>query len=252
MFLFKKLVAPFLLPPGLFILALLLSGGFLIFWHRRKIGIFNLIVGLLFWIFCSAPFSNFLMGGLESDFQIPQAVKGDVIVLLGGGSIDNVPDFSGYGIPTDRMIGRIVTAVRLQKYLNIPIIVSSGKVHKNSSAGAFIAKRFLIDLGVEEGQIVIEDKSRDTYENAKYTREICLRNGYKNPILVTSASHLKRSLLSFNKIGMDIVPYPANFRSKRNNNYQLYSYLPRSSSLMTTSIALHEYLGILFYNLTYL
>ncbi|MGD9363586.1 MAG: YdcF family protein, partial [Desulfobacterales bacterium] len=193
MFLFKKLVAPFLLPPGLFILVLLLSGVFLIIWHRRKIGIFNLVVGLIFWIFCSAPFSNFLMRGLESEFQIPQPVKGDVIVLLGGGSIDKVPDFSGSGIPTDRMIGRIVTAVRLQKYLNIPIIVSSGKVHKNSSAGALIAKRFLIDLGVEEGKIVIEDKSRDTYENAKYTREICLRNGYKNPILVTSASHLKRS-----------------------------------------------------------
>ena len=85
MFLFKKLVAPFLLPPGLFILALLLSGVFLIFCHRRKIGIFNLVVGLIFWIFCSAPFSNFLMGGLESEFQIPNNVQGDVIVLLGGG-----------------------------------------------------------------------------------------------------------------------------------------------------------------------
>lgn len=252
MFLFKKLVAPFMLPPGLFILVLLLSGVFLIFRHHRKIGIFNFVVGLFFWILCSAPFSNFLMEGLESEFQIPNNVKGDVIVLLGGGNIDKVPDFSGYGIPTDRMIGRIVTAVRLQKYLSIPIIVSSGKVHKNSSAGALIAKRFLIDLGVEEGQIIIEDKSRDTYENAKYTREICLRNGYKNPILVTSASHLKRSLLSFKKIGMDIVPYPANFRSKRTKNYQLYSYLPHSSSLVTTSIALHEYLGILFYNLAYL
>jgi len=119
MFLFKKIVTPFILPPGLFVLALLLSGVFLIFLHRRKIGIFNLAIGLLFWTFCFAPFSNFLMSGLESEFQIPQNVKGDVIVLLGGGSIDNVPDFSGYGIPTDRMIGRIVTAVRLQKHLNL-------------------------------------------------------------------------------------------------------------------------------------
>ena len=252
MFLFKKLVTPFILPPGLFVLALLLSGIFLIFRHRRKIGIFNVVIGLLFWIVCSVPFSNFLMSGLESDFQIPQNVKGDVIVLLGGGSIDRVPDFSGYGIPTDRMIGRIVTAVRLQKYLNIPIIVSGGKADKSRSSEALIAKRFLVDLGVEEGQIVIEEKSRDTYENAKYTREICLRNGYKNPILVTSASHLKRSLLSFRKIGIDMVPYPANFKSKGVKNYQLYSYLPRSGSLMITSDALHEYLGILFYNLVYL
>ena len=191
------------------------------------------------------------MGDLESEFQIPQNVKGDVIVLLGGGSINNAPDFSGYGIPTDRMIGRIVTAVRLQKYLNIPIIVSGGKAHKNRRSGALIAKRFLIDLGVDEGQIVIEERSRDTYENAKNTREICLRNGYKNPILVTSASHMKRSLLSFKKAGIDVTPYPANFKSKRINDYGWHNYLPRSSSLMITSDAFHEYLGIFFYKLAY-
>ena len=251
MFLLKKLVTPFILPPGFFILVLLLSGAFLIFRHHRKLGIFNLVIGLFFWIFCSAPFANFLIGSLESEFEIPQDINGDVIILLGGGSIDSVPDFSGYGIPTDSMIGRIVTAVRLQKVLDIPIIVSGGKIPKNKSSEALIAKRFLVDLGVEEDQVLIEEKSRDTYENAKHTKEICLKNDFKKPILVTSASHLRRSLLSFRKVGMDIMPYPANFKSKRHNTYQLRHYLPRSSSLSRTSSALHEYLGILFYKLAY-
>jgi uncharacterized SAM-binding protein YcdF (DUF218 family) len=251
MFFLKKLVTPFILPPGLFIFVLILSGVVFIFWHRRKIGIFNLVISLLFWIFCTAPFSDFLIRGLESEFSIPKNVKGDVLILLGGGIIDNVPDFSGYGIPTDRMVGRIVTAVRLQKNLNIPIIVSGGKAIKNRSSEALIAKRFLIDLGVEKGQIVIEEKSRDTYENAKHVREICLRNDYKNPILITSASHMKRSLLSFKKIGTDVMPYPANFKSKSINEYGWYNYLPRSSSLGKTSAAFHEYLGIFFYRLAY-
>jgi uncharacterized SAM-binding protein YcdF (DUF218 family) len=149
------------------------------------------------------------------------------------------------------MIGRIVTAVRLQKNLNIPIIVSGGKASKNRSSAALIAKRFLIDLGVQEGQIVIEEKSRDTYENAKYIREICLKNGYKNPILITSASHMKRSLLSFKKVGTDVTPYPANFKTKSINEYRWHNYLPRSSSLGKTSIAFHEYLGIFFYKHAY-
>ena len=251
MFFFKRLVTPYILPPGLFILALILSGALCVFWHRRKIGIFNLAIGLLFWICCTAPFSDFLMRGLESEFYMPKKVKGDVLILLGGGIIDKVPDFSGYGIPTDRMIGRIVTAVRLQKNLNIPIIVSSGKASKNRNSAALIAKRFLIDLGVQEDQIVIEEKSRDTYENAKYIREICSRNDYKNPILITSASHMKRSLLSFKKVGIDVMPYPANFQSKSINEYGWHSYLPRSSSLGKTSLAFHEYLGLFFYKLAY-
>jgi uncharacterized SAM-binding protein YcdF (DUF218 family) len=104
--------------------------------------------------------------------------------------------------------------------LNIPIIVSGGKANVNSSSEALIAKRFLIDIGVEEGQIVIEENSRDTYENAKFIREICRRDDYKNPILITSASHMKRSLLAFKKIGLNVWPYPANFRTKSINEYE--------------------------------
>ncbi len=251
MFFFKKLVTPFILPPGLFILALILSGALFMFWHRRQIGIFHFAIGLLFSLFRCAPFSNYLMRGLESEFYIPKTVKGDVLLLLGGGIIDNVPDFSGYGIPTDAMVGRIVTAVRLQKRLNIPIIVSGGKTSINSSSEALIAKRFLVDLGVEKGQIVMEEKSKDTYENAKYISEICRREDYKNPILITSASHMKRSLLAFKKIGLNVVPYPANFRTKSTNEYGWHSYLPRSGSLDNTSAAFHEYLGIFFYKLAY-
>ena len=130
MFFLKRLVTPFILPPGFFILVLILSGVLFIFWHRRKIGIFNLTIGLLFWMCCTAPFSNFLMRSLESEFHIPKNVKGDVIILLGGGIIYDVPDFSGYGIPTDRMLGRIVTAVRLHKSLKIPIIAISPRVER--------------------------------------------------------------------------------------------------------------------------
>lgn len=251
MFFLKKLVTPFILPPGLFILALIISGTLFIFLHRRKIGIFNLAIGFLLWVFCSTPFSNFLIAGLESDLHIPQKVSGDVIILLGGGIIDNAPDFSGYGIPTDRMIGRIVTAVRLQKKMDIPIIVSGGKVYKNMSSEALISKRFLIDLGVDEDKIIIEEKSRDTYENARYTTEICRGKDYNNPILVTSASHMKRSLLSFKKFDMNAIPFPSNFKSKNLYYLRWHSYLPHSSSLQLTSDAFHEYLGIFFYKLAY-
>lgn len=251
MFFFKKLITPFVLPPGIFILTIIISGALFIILRRRKMGIFNLAIGFLLWIFCSIPFSNLLMNGLESDFHIPQKVDGDVIILLCGGIIEDIPDFSGYGSPTDHTLGRIVTAVRLQKKLNIPIIVSGGMVYKSKSSEALIAKRFLTDLGVDEDQVIIEEKSRDTYENAKFSAEICKRKVYKKPILVTSAFHMKRSLLSFKKFDMNVLPYPSNFKSNNIYDFSWHSYLPLSSSLQLTSDAFHEYLGILFYRLAH-
>jgi uncharacterized SAM-binding protein YcdF (DUF218 family) len=251
MFFFKKLITPFILPPGIFILVLISSGVLIIFLKRRKIGIFNLALGLLLWIFCSALFSNYLLGSLESGFDVSPDVTGDCIILLGGGIIDRVPDFSGFGAPTDSMLARIVTAVRVQKKLDVPIIVSGAKMYGNLSSEAQIAKRFMVDLGVVEGQIILEENARDTYENAKYAQEICLKKNYQKPILITSAFHMKRALLSFKKVGLDVTPYPAGFRSKNIQNVGWFGYLPRSGSLEATSDALHEYLGILFYRLAY-
>ena len=119
---------------------------------------------------------------------------GDVIILLGGGVYDGVPDFSGIGRPSDRALPRVITAARLQKRLNLPVIVCGGAVFEKFTKEAPILKRFLTDLGVSEEKIILEDRSRDTHENAKFTAEICSKMGYKRPILVTSAFHLKRSI----------------------------------------------------------
>ena len=251
MFFLKKLITPFILPPGLFILLLLISGIVLTFKYRRKMGLFNISIGLILWVLSSAPFANYIIAGLESEFHLPKDIHGDVIVLLGGGSIDDAPDFSGTGIPADKMVGRLVTAVRLQKNLNIPIIITGGKTGDNEIPEAPIVKRFLMDLGVEEDQIFTDELSRDTYENAKHTRDIILANNYEKPILVTSASHMKRSKLSFDKVGVYVTPYPANFKTRSINLLRLLNYLPRARDLAITSEAFHEYLGILYYTLTY-
>jgi uncharacterized SAM-binding protein YcdF (DUF218 family) len=201
------------------------------------------------WAFSISPVADAMLRGLEYSFQIPDNPQGDVIVLLGGGVYDKVPDLSGVGAPTEDMIGRLVTAVRLQKKINIPIIVSGGAVFKGRKAEAPIVKRFLIDLGVPDKKIIIEDKSRDTIENARYTAEICKRLGYKKPILVTSAYHMKRSVMSFKKVNMDVIPFPSNFKTWKSRKYGWEDYLPRS--LGNSSAAINEYMGFLFYKIAY-
>lgn len=249
MFMFKKILTPFLMPPGIFIFLLIFSGLCLFFRKNWKTGFLNCSIGIFMWALSISPVSDPMLRGLESDFKILENPGGDVIILLGGGVSDEVPDLSGAGAPSGEMFGRLITAVRLQKKLGLPVIVSGGSVFKGRKAEATIVKRFLVDLGVPSDKVIAEDKSRDTIENAKYTMEICKRLKYKKPILVTSAFHMKRAIMSFEKVGLDVLPVPANFRTWENKKYGWESYLP--GGFDDVAVALREYLGLIFYKFAY-
>jgi uncharacterized SAM-binding protein YcdF (DUF218 family) len=158
-------------------------------------------------------------------------------------------DISGVGRPTERSLVRIVAAARLYERLQLPIIVSGGIVFAQKVSESEIMRRFLVDLGVPENKIIIEDKSRDTFENVKFTKDIAARSGYKMPILVTSASHMKRSLMTFEKFGMNATPFPVGLETWEGRHYRWHHYLP--GSYRKLSEILHEYVGILFYRLFY-
>lgn len=249
LFIIKKIVTPFLLFPGFFIVILLITGGCFLSKKHNKAAVINFIIGLSMWFVSISPVSDTILHGLESEFNIPQNPQGDVIILLGGGVYEGVPDYSGTGSPSEDMLGRMVTAVRLQNILKVPVIVSGGSVFGHNIPEAPVVRRFLIDLGIPADKVIIEDKSRDTIENAKYTFEICKKNNYNNPILVTSAYHMKRGVMSFEKAGMKVTPFPAGFKTWQDKEYGWADYLP--GSLNNSSIALREYLGLLAYKTAY-
>ena len=251
MFVLKKVVAPFMLPPGVFIVLLVVSGFFVMRRKHYRLALVQIGLGLLLWFFSITPVADRFLIGLESGFPIPRAIAGDVIILLGGGVADDVPDLTGTGFPLGDMLGRIITAVRLQKILQVPVIISSGQVYKDRPAAAPIYKRILTDLGVDERQIILESQSRDTYENAKYSQAICARRGFVAPVLVTAAYHLKRARLAFDKAGVHVTPVPAYCQTRTRRTYAWYNYLPQAENLANVSAALHEYLGIIFYRFAY-
>lgn len=248
-FILKKIITPFVLPPGIFVLLLLLSG--YVFWRKKKLRAarLHIALGILLWTLTIVPVSDFMLGNLESGYSIPQKPRGDVIILLGGGVYEDAPDMTGTGTPSEPMLARVVTAIRLQKQLNVPVIISGGSVYEGRKSEAPIVRRFLIDLGVREDMIIVEGRSRDTIENARYSLEICNKAGYKNPILVTSAFHMKRSLMSFEKAGLKAAPFPAGFKTWNNKHYIWEDYLPHGLDGMAAS--LREYMGILFYKIAY-
>ena len=250
MFVIEKVIASFLLPPGIFILMLLLCGIWFLSGKRWKEGFATCVIAIILWLVSTIFFADLLFRELECSYTIPKSPHGDVILLLGGGISDGAPDFSGIGAPGAEMMTRVVTAVRLQKLLGIPVIVSGGKVFEShANAEATVVRRFLENLGVPHEKIIEESRSRDTIENAEYTAKICSQYGYRRPVLVTSAFHMRRSVGSFEKAGIEVLPFPANFRTWKNKIYGWQDFLPLDFEGCST--ALHEYLGLLFYRIAY-
>jgi len=243
MFVFKKLITPFLLPPGIFI-AILIFSGLLFLRKSRKAGILNILIGISLWLLSIGPVSDTLMKGLENDLTMPANPLGDVIILLGGGVYDGVMDLTGAGAPSEDTLARIVTVARLQKRLRVPVIVSGGAVFPWRKTEALVDRRFLMDLGVPGDKILVDNKSRDTLENARYVKEICEKRRFRYPILITSAYHMKRALLSFREFNMDATPVPSNFKTW-DRKYGWADYLP--GDLRISMIACREYVGLLYH-----
>lgn len=248
LFVLKKAITPFILPPGIFILAIIIVALVLLYRNQLRLGVANLVLGVMLWAFSIAPTADFLMRGLEADVSIPQNPSGDVIILLGGGIIEGVPDLTGTAVPSPLMMGRIVTAVRLYQRLELPIIVSGGAMPADDPiTEAPVVKRWLVDLGVPENRIIIEDRALDTAQNARLTTVICRQQGFSRPILITAAYHLKRAQMAFEAAGMRVTPFPAYYMGSRDRAYTWQHLLPLAGTLHASANALHEYIGMVYY-----
>ncbi len=245
-FFLKKAVTSFLVPPGLFV-SILICGGIYLLWKKQRIaGMVQICTALLIWIFSTVPCSDFLMKGLEWEYRAPAVQQCDIILLLGGGSSAEAPDLTGEGHPGGDSMIRITAAYRLFRRYHSPILISGGPVYGTAS-DAVIFRRVLMDMGVPSKKILLENESRDTNQNALFTAKILKEKRFANPVLVTSGYHMKRALFLFRKAGITPAPFPAGYSYSFAPSYSWADFLPQS--MRGASLALKEYLGLLYYSI---
>jgi len=250
MFEVKFVLQHLLLPPGIFIVLLVAIAIRELFRKRWRTAFLVLMTAGALAGLSAGPVADRLIGGLEERCAIPADPRGDVVILLGGGVLGKAPDLTGQGFPSDGMLPRVVTAARLQRKLGVPVVVSGGKVFDHLDAEAPVVARVLADLGVPAKMIVTEGSSRDTSENARYTKRILDGKGFRAPLLVTSAYHMPRSVALFAKAGVAVTPVPAGFRTWEGRTYRWVDYLPSASGLSQSTMAMREYLGLAYYRIT--
>jgi uncharacterized SAM-binding protein YcdF (DUF218 family) len=207
---------------------------------RRPLALFTVA---LFWLLAAGWLTVpllYLAQPRDTSPAPPTFAPRTAIILLGGGTIyddDNVL------VPPRDVRSRIAAsadsyAACKQTEATCSVIVSGGNPQHHSATEADTYLPYLLRSSVPRSDIVLENRSRTTYENARNVASILGESHYDKLILVTSAYHMPRALLDFHRFGMTPQPLISNTRHAH------LGVLPRYVNLMNAEISLHELIGI--------
>jgi uncharacterized SAM-binding protein YcdF (DUF218 family) len=173
-------------------------------------------------------------------------------ILLGGMVSYNKYDDQGYFNPAaDRFI-QTALLYKTGHINNIIIAAGNGYITKNNFREALFIKERLVQIGIPSEKIFTDTSSRNTLENARFSKKIIDSFRIQGPyLLISSAMHLPRAQMVFKKAGVDAVLYPCDFGSKEimNNFFQDY-ILPSSLALNHWDNLIKEIIGMTAYKIT--
>ena len=238
---FLKFGASWVLPPGCLILAFWALAVYV--WRRKgEKRLAGVIAGFtfIFYFLCSPLVAEYSMAAMENYYQPPKVPQGDVVIMLGGGAMPDSPDVDGDGALCAHPANRLLTAVRLQRELDVPILLSGGRVYSDTGDEARIAARILRSLGVPEDKILVETRSINTTQNAQFSADILREHGLTQPLLVTSAFHMNRAMLNFEKQGIQCTAYPADYSVTHHPVFNYTKLRPTADALLDNVTVLQE------------
>jgi len=249
MFMFKKIVSPLFFPVPLCLEILILGLILLWFTRRQKAGKVLVTLGtVLLLLLSSTTFSDIILRGLEYRFASP-ATSGGVraagsqvsyIVVLGGGYTPDahIPLTSELGEET---MVRVAEGIKLYKEMpGSKLVFSAGSINEPVPESEIMGK-VAQALGVGLQDMVLESDSRDTEESAQKVASIVQKEPF---LLVTSASHMPRSMALFQKLEMNPIPAPTDYLVKGREQTFPFGFFPDAGSLRKSERAFYEYLGL--------
>jgi uncharacterized SAM-binding protein YcdF (DUF218 family) len=174
----------------------------------------------------------------------------DYAIVLGG--VTSYYDKHYEQIGFNRSVDRLMQALKLYKKGIVKKIVFTGgdaTILQNHVKEADVIKQYLIDIGIPVEDLIFENESRNTHENATYVYKILKPKSTDKLLLITSAFHMKRSLGCFKKAGMN----PDYFVADRYSGMRKYTpdhlLIPQTQTLDRWSLFFHEVSGFVIYNI---
>jgi uncharacterized SAM-binding protein YcdF (DUF218 family) len=239
-----------LMPP--MVLLVVIPAGLLIALRWRRTGIaITVLAWAALYALCTPYVSTALIVALER--RVPPASPAEIagaqaIAVLGGdvyhGKLGGVPDDAG-----PLSLERIRTAAQLYRQHPLPIIITGeAEGSSDQSVAALMAQVLDQDYGIKATWL--EEKAANTFENAADVAAILKPAGIDTVLVVTQAWHMPRAKWSFEHAGLHAIPAPAK-RFYMGTDIDWIELLPDYSSFELSFFALHEGLGLIYYEFHY-
>jgi len=239
-FIIKKTITYFVEPMG-FVLFLFLLGLYFLFFNKNKFAkiFLSLSFGFLV-LFSYHPFSNWLVENLENRYdKYSYDHNITYIHVLGSGhnTDKSQPLSSQLG---DVSVKRVLEGVIIHKNTPNSKLIFTGYEGNTDTPTAKMNAKLAFALGVKKEDVIIGPLPKDTHEEAEFSMSIV---GTEKFVLVTSATHMSRSMMLFESMGLNPVAAPTYFT--KSDEYDFFK-LPSIGNLERSKMAIHEYLGILW------
>lgn len=217
-----------------------------VFGFRRLQWAGGLAAATLLFLSLFTTLGALLIEPLESRFPRPAPAPSAGCILVLGGGFENEISTARGGWHLNDSGDRFVEMLRLARLLpEAKILVSGGdgRLVPRFEDDGTVARRLLADFGIETGRLIIEPRSRNTYENAVNSAAIIRRDNLGPCLLVTSAFHMPRAVGMFRTTGVAVIPWPTDYRTDGHTGLTLDPGQPMvNADLLTT--ALREWSGL--------
>lgn len=250
MFIFSKLVWILGQPLSVaFLFAVLALIAMFVRWRRTSIVSMLISVAILF-VALYTTTGAYIVQGLEERFPRPAGDPADLkcMIVLGGATQNEVTTARG-GYELDSAGDRLIETLRLaHKYPQSRVVISGGdgSIGGHYEGDAVISERFFFAFGIPKDRLVEDKTSRTTFENGINTKQLLADNGLSNCLLITSGFHMPRSVGIFRKLGIDIVPWPVDYRSTGKETLG-FDFTQPSLNAQLLATGVREWIGLVGY-----
>jgi uncharacterized SAM-binding protein YcdF (DUF218 family) len=200
-----------------------------------------------------SPLGNALILPLEERFPPRDATRGAPTGIISlGGALDTVVSQPRGEIALNEAAERMTAVAELaRRYPDARIVFSggSGRLIYGGVTEASLAARLFESFGIAKERVTLEERSRDTDENAHFTKELLQPKPGERWLLVTSAHHMPRSVGVFRAAGFPVEAYPVDYRTRGAIDL-LRPFSSVGDGLRRTDTAAREWVGLVAYWLT--
>ena len=254
MFFVLSKVLAFLVVPSNIMLGIGILGMALMLMRFRRTGVRLMVACLLLLVVVGLlPIGRSLIAMLENRFP-PGKEGGPPItgIIVLGGPIDNRMSTLRGSLSIGGEVERLVEGAALARRHPAARLVFTGgnpSLFRDDPPESFYAAQLFEQLGVPASRLVLEDQSRNTDENAVFTKRLVDPKPGERWLLVTSAMHMPRAVGVFRKAGFPVEPYPVDWHTLPGANLLR---IPRSllNGVVALDTASHELVGLLMYWIT--